>query len=228
MTLRNPQHLWKGLRPCSLLLHGWRAAGLHFHSNLALPLCRPENIVLEGGKPGGRCLLVDFGAMRQLQADEAAATQVTDAGTFTGTWGFAAPEQMRGQTQPGSDLYGLGATLVYLISGQSGVLSCACCHYMRGSLYCMLQVNDRLQMPEPTHTMPLVIAESALCLFNCRQVTQCSSPASPPPRPEQPQGLPPDADSAGWPSGASLGGQADSSRGPCHAGRQGSGAPAVC
>ena len=190
--------------------------------------------------------------MRQLQAEETAASQVTDAGTFTGTWGFAAPEQMRGQTQPGCDLYGLGATLVYLISGQSGLLSpqlavreigtssvcllpfrarplsCACCHYMRGSLYYMSQVNDRLQMPEPIHTMPLLIAESAFCLHNCRQVTQCSSPASPPPRPEQPQGLPPDADSAGWPSGASLGGQADSSRGPCHAGRQGSGAPAVC
>eukprot|EP00891_Asterochloris_glomerata_P002711 jgi/Astpho2/2711/Aster-00897 len=79
---------------------------------------KPENVVLEGGKPGGRCLLVDFGAMRQLQAEEAAATQLIDAGTFTGTWGFAAPEQMRGQTQPGSDLYGLGATLVYLISGK--------------------------------------------------------------------------------------------------------------
>ena len=61
--------------------------------------------------------------MRQLQAEEAAATQIIDAGTFTGTWGFAAPEQMRGQTQPGSDLYGLGATLVYLFSGLFGLLS---------------------------------------------------------------------------------------------------------
>ncbi len=97
--------------------------GLTPYSHLALPLCRPENVVLEGGKPGGRCLLVDFGAMRQLQAEEAAATQLIDAGTFTGTWGFAAPEQMRGQTQPGSDLYGLGATLVYLISGEVGLLT---------------------------------------------------------------------------------------------------------
>ena len=61
--------------------------------------------------------------MRQLQAEEELATQIIDAGTFTGTWGFAAPEQMRGQTQLGSDLYGLGATVLYLISGQSGLLS---------------------------------------------------------------------------------------------------------
>lgn len=37
---------------------------------------------------------------------------------FTGTYGFMAPEQFRGSAQPGSDLYGLGGTLLYLLSGR--------------------------------------------------------------------------------------------------------------
>lgn len=37
--------------------------------------------------------------------------------TIIGTYGYMAPEQFRGQAQPASDLYGLGATLLFLISG---------------------------------------------------------------------------------------------------------------
>ena len=34
-----------------------------------------------------------------------------------GTYGYMAPEQFRGAAQPASDLYSLGATLLFLLSG---------------------------------------------------------------------------------------------------------------
>ena len=37
--------------------------------------------------------------------------------TIIGTYGYMAPEQFRGAAQPASDLYALGGTLLYLLSG---------------------------------------------------------------------------------------------------------------
>ncbi|MDG2990284.1 FHA domain-containing protein [Candidatus Synechococcus calcipolaris G9] len=41
----------------------------------------------------------------------------SESGTFIGTVGYTAPEQQEGHPQPTSDLYALGATLVYLLTG---------------------------------------------------------------------------------------------------------------
>lgn len=38
--------------------------------------------------------------------------------TVVGTYGYMAPEQFRGAASPASDLYGLGGTLLYLLSGR--------------------------------------------------------------------------------------------------------------
>lgn len=40
--------------------------------------------------------------------------------TIIGTYGFMAPEQFRGAAQPASDLYALGATLLFLLTGGAG------------------------------------------------------------------------------------------------------------
>ena len=40
-----------------------------------------------------------------------------DCGDVLGTYGYMAPEQFRGAAQPASDLYALGGTLLYLLSG---------------------------------------------------------------------------------------------------------------
>ena len=74
---------------------------------------KPDNIVLEGGKTGGRVFLVDFGGVQAAAAGESFAL----GSTVIGTYGYMAPEQFRGAAQPASDLYGLGGTLLYLLSG---------------------------------------------------------------------------------------------------------------
>lgn len=74
---------------------------------------KPDNILLEGGKAGGRVFLVDFGGVQA-----AASTDAFNLGsTVIGSYGYMAPEQFRGSAQPKSDLYGLGGTLLYLLSG---------------------------------------------------------------------------------------------------------------
>ena len=71
---------------------------------------------MEGGKPGGKLLLVDFGGIQQGSKD-VADSEVMDTGTLVGTYGYMAPEQLRGSARPASDLFALGGTLLYLLSG---------------------------------------------------------------------------------------------------------------
>jgi hypothetical protein len=74
---------------------------------------KPANVVLGGGRAGGRVFLVDFGGVQAV-----AAAGDLPGSTVVGTYGFMAPEQFRGAAQPASDLYGLGGTLLYLITGR--------------------------------------------------------------------------------------------------------------
>jgi hypothetical protein len=66
---------------------------------------KPENIMLDNAD---RLYIIDFGAVRQSTT-----TQHTVAGSFA----YMAPEQLGGNAIPASDLYGLGMTLIELLSG---------------------------------------------------------------------------------------------------------------
>lgn len=73
---------------------------------------KPSNVLLSdrSGHRSGQIYLVDFGAIQGPQ----------HAGTVTivGTYGYMPLEQFGGRALPASDLYSLGATLVYLATGQ--------------------------------------------------------------------------------------------------------------
>lgn len=72
---------------------------------------KPTNVLCADD---GRLSLVDFGAVRE------APTEGTVGGsTSVGTYGFMAPEQYRGLAVPASDLFGVGATLVFLLTRKS-------------------------------------------------------------------------------------------------------------
>jgi eukaryotic-like serine/threonine-protein kinase len=71
---------------------------------------KPQNILLT---ESGQIYLVDFGAVCENYH-----LTITGGSTIVGTYGYMAPEQMRGQALLATDLYGLGTTLLYLRLGQ--------------------------------------------------------------------------------------------------------------
>ncbi|GJP36651.1 hypothetical protein CLOM_g21135 [Closterium sp. NIES-68] len=75
---------------------------------------KPDNIILDQSR--GTVQVVDFGAVQ-----EAAASARSDAplgSTVVGTYGYMAPEQFQNRATSQSDLYSLGATLLFLLSGR--------------------------------------------------------------------------------------------------------------
>ena len=71
----------------------------------------PHNILRASD---GTIYVIDFGAVQDTYRNT-----LTRSATFVGTLGYAAPEQFRGQASFASDLYGLGATLLFLLAGRS-------------------------------------------------------------------------------------------------------------
>ncbi|MBL8786537.1 MAG: serine/threonine protein kinase [Deltaproteobacteria bacterium] len=68
---------------------------------------KPANIVR---RADGRVAIVDFGSVRDRLAGS------SEHASTAGTFGYMAPEQITGRATPASDLYGLGATLVNVLS----------------------------------------------------------------------------------------------------------------
>ncbi|MTJ06941.1 serine/threonine-protein kinase [Anabaena sp. UHCC 0204] len=74
---------------------------------------KPSNILLgeRSGNSVGSVYLVDFGSVQTVLAAEIGTR------TIVGTYGYMPQEQFGGRTVPASDLYSLGATLIYLVTG---------------------------------------------------------------------------------------------------------------
>ena len=74
---------------------------------------KPSNILLtnRSGHHVGQVYLVDFGSVQAAAGEGGTITVV-------GTYGYMPPEQFGGRAVSASDLYSLGATLIYLASGQ--------------------------------------------------------------------------------------------------------------
>lgn len=88
----------------------------------------PSNIVAQRGDADGRLSLVDFGGVQAVAAGAGEDSDGLGSGflpgsTVVGTYGFMAPEQFAGGASPASDLYGLGATLLFLLTGRAPVAS---------------------------------------------------------------------------------------------------------
>lgn len=73
---------------------------------------KPSNLIRDRA---GTVVILDFGLVRSLEVDG----HLTQNGEMLGTWDFIAPEQAHDASQVDfrCDLYSLGCTLVYLLSG---------------------------------------------------------------------------------------------------------------
>jgi ankyrin repeat protein/serine/threonine protein kinase len=130
------QELAEGQSLASLVENGWHASELeiqriatqileilvYLHSQTPPVIHRdikPENIVFKSPinshkqKDLAVCL-VDFGAVQNTYYNT-----LMRGSTVVGTYGYMAPEQCLGQAVPATDLYGLGATLLYLLTHRS-------------------------------------------------------------------------------------------------------------
>ncbi|MFB2982591.1 ankyrin repeat domain-containing protein [Microseira sp. BLCC-F43] len=81
---------------------------------------KPQNIILRSPHGPlnkgnwGDLFLVDFGAVQNTYYNT-----FMRGSTVVGTYGYMAPEQFRSQAVPATDLYGLGATLLFLLTHRS-------------------------------------------------------------------------------------------------------------
>lgn len=75
---------------------------------------KPSNLIVDRT---GTVKILDFGLVHSRHADQA----LTEVGTALGTWDFMAPEQAHDSRQVDHrcDLYGLGCTLLFLLSGRA-------------------------------------------------------------------------------------------------------------
>jgi serine/threonine protein kinase len=73
---------------------------------------KPSNLLID---QTGRVKVIDFGLVRSASHDDG----LTTAGQMLGTWDYVAPEQANdpASATPASDIYSLGCTLIYLLSG---------------------------------------------------------------------------------------------------------------
>ncbi|NEP56947.1 MAG: serine/threonine protein kinase [Symploca sp. SIO2G7] len=88
---------------------------LHYLHHLSPPIIhrdiKPQNLICN---QKGKVFLVDFGAVQNVYRNT-----LTQGSTVVGSYGYMAPEQFRGQAYPTSDLYSLGATLLFLLTHRS-------------------------------------------------------------------------------------------------------------
>ncbi|MBD1999979.1 serine/threonine protein kinase [Leptolyngbya sp. FACHB-541] len=122
------QQLAEGQSLETLLERGWQPNETEVH-NIAIQILevlvylqqltppvlhrdiKPQNIIR---RSDGWLFLVDFGAVQDTYHNT-----MLGSSTVVGTYGYMAPEQFRGQAVLGTDLYGLGATLITLLTGKA-------------------------------------------------------------------------------------------------------------
>ncbi len=106
-TLSEVKEIAKAILEILVYLHGQNPPIIHRD-------IKPSNILLtnRSGNSVGEVYLVDFGSVQTLAATEGSTM------TVVGTYGYMPPEQFGGRTVAASDLYSLGATLIYLVTGK--------------------------------------------------------------------------------------------------------------
>src|SRR5262249_34444809 len=75
---------------------------------------KPQNVMIDAA---GRAVVLDFGLARLHSLGEPG--KLTRTGVALGTPSYMAPEQAQGESDERSDVYGLGATLYFVLTGNA-------------------------------------------------------------------------------------------------------------
>ncbi len=146
---------------------------------------KPGNLLLDDDS----VYLVDFGAVREV------ARQLGNGSTVAGTFGYMAPEQLQGIAVPASDIYGLGMTIIHMLTGRSPDSLPQV--RMRPDYRGMAVISDRFC--ELIDSMTEVVLEDRIsspeeCLQKFKNLTRPNTPApivppqgAAPPRRKQPR-----------------------------------------
>lgn len=115
---------------------------------------KPSNIIIE---KNGHVHLIDFNAARHVNADKNEDTKML------GTVYFAAPEQFGfGQSDERTDIYGLGATINYVMTGDKPGAGIAQCHFTSILRKClMVDAKDRYQSAAELRGVLYIIGNEA-------------------------------------------------------------------
>lgn len=80
---------------------------------------KPENIIIR--EKDNLPVLIDFGAVKEKMGSFTTADGSILSSVIVGTRGFMAPEQSMGRTVFSSDLFALGLTMIYCLTGKSPI-----------------------------------------------------------------------------------------------------------
>jgi len=114
--IQEPREIASLMRDAALAIHYAHDQGV-IHRDL-----KPSNLMVTPADSGGRgahIYVMDFGLAKERTPDAAALTT-----SIVGTPGYMAPEQAQGQSGligPQTDVYGLGATLYWCLSGHAPI-----------------------------------------------------------------------------------------------------------
>ena len=95
---REAVEVMRALAEVLVALHGSSPSLVHRY-------IKPSNVMMNDA---GTVFLIDFGAAKRAARD----------GTAVGTFGYMAPEQMEGRASPASDVFGVGMTMIFLLTHQ--------------------------------------------------------------------------------------------------------------
>lgn len=113
----------------------------------------PDNLVLNHKND---VVLIDFGAANEFVG--------TATGTFVGKQAYIAPEQLRGKATPSSDLYALGGTMYFLLTGSDPEA--------------LMASDPRSAEPKEGAENPSVSDEIAELVLACTQMEETDRPGS--------------------------------------------------
>jgi len=102
--------VWKILTSLLKVLHYVHSKGIIYRD------IKPDNIILR--QPDCQPVMIDFGAVKETMATAIAVQGRSIYTMVLGTPGFMAPEQAVGRPIYASDIYSLGMTAIYLLTGK--------------------------------------------------------------------------------------------------------------